>query len=49
MGVMPPSPDPLVSGALAEMLRFTWNAAWHAGIDEMIKSGDDDIATEEQL
>ena len=49
MGVMPPNPDPLTSGALAEMLRFSWNAAWHGGMDEMIKNSDGDKVAEEKL
>ena len=35
---MPPDPDPLMSGSLAEMLRIVWNVSWHGGIEEALKS-----------
>ncbi|KAK3610373.1 hypothetical protein CHS0354_008649 [Potamilus streckersoni] len=31
-----PQPDPLLHGAPAEMLRMTWNIAWHNGMDKML-------------
>ena len=49
MGVMPPNPDPLTSGTLAEMLRVTWNAAWNGGIEDLIKNSDCDKVADEQL
>ena len=35
---LPAESDPLTSGSWAEMLRFTWNIAWHDGIENTIKS-----------
>ncbi|KAK2169790.1 hypothetical protein LSH36_7g17006 [Paralvinella palmiformis] len=35
---MPPDPDPLMSGSLAEMLRIVWNVSWHGDISEALKS-----------
>ena len=33
-----PQYDPLAHGALAEMLRLTWNLAWNGSLDDLIKA-----------
>ncbi|XP_053402565.1 rotatin-like [Mercenaria mercenaria] len=34
----PPDPDPLMTGLPLEMMRITWNAAWHSGMDTLVKT-----------
>ncbi|XP_060587035.1 rotatin-like, partial [Ruditapes philippinarum] len=34
----PPDPDPLMTGQPLEMMRITWNAAWHSGMDSLVKT-----------
>ena len=33
-----PYPDPLQTGLPLEMLRISWNMAWHGGMDNLLKS-----------
>ncbi|KAL5022092.1 hypothetical protein ScPMuIL_001247 [Solemya velum] len=33
---LPPDPDPLQSGSPHEMLRVTWNVAWHSGMEPLL-------------
>ncbi|ELU06616.1 hypothetical protein CAPTEDRAFT_220120 [Capitella teleta] len=47
--ILPPEPDPLKEGDLAEMLRLTWNISWHSGIECAIRDGGDSLSHEAQL
>lgn len=33
---LPPDPDPIQSGSPHEMLRVTWNVAWHSGMEPLL-------------
>lgn len=32
----PVDPDPLLTGLPLEMMRVTWNVAWHGGMDALV-------------